>query len=167
MKIWKWRRIRCLKVAVSRETHRDEKAREGESIRTMGAVTLSSRGLTLARGYLDEGDKRARAERVFMCTRCLYSWGTRNLICGLCRLICGLDLVNVGKLIRRIDNLAKRRSRRWMGKFVILFRAVGKFVDALWISLNFAYNDSFSIFLRMVNFLFRVFDSPIFEEICI
>lgn len=131
MKIWKWRRIRCLKVAVSRETHRDEKARERkrESIRTMGAVTLSSRGLTLARGYFDEGDKRARAERVFMCTRCLYSWGTRNLICGLCRLICGLDLVNVGKLIRWIDNLAKRCSRRWMSKFVIPFRAVGKFVN--------------------------------------
>lgn len=50
---------------------RDEKARE--CVRTMGAVTLSSRGLTLARGYFDGGDKRARAERVFMCTRCLYS----------------------------------------------------------------------------------------------
>lgn len=96
----------------------------------MGAVTLSSRGLTLARGYFDGGDKRARAERVFMCTRCLYSWGTRNLICGLRRLICGLDLVNVGKLIRRIDNLA----RRWMGKFVILFRW-----ENFWLSLNFAW----------------------------
>lgn len=61
VKIWKWRRIRCpKKVAVSRETHRDEKGRERESIGTMGAVTWSSRGLTLARGYFDGGDKRAR-----------------------------------------------------------------------------------------------------------
>lgn len=125
----------------------------------MGAVTLSSRGLTLARGYFDGGDKRARAERVFMCTRCLYSWGTRNLICGLRRLICGLDLVNVGKLIRRIDNLA----RRWMGKFVILFRAVEKFLNIVKFRVTIRWYFRFRYF-QFVNFLFREFDPSVFED---